>query len=174
MTRLLICCFIFLWSVTPVWASGFAPVCPMSGILLFLLGIICLVAVLAIKRAPLLIIGALIYFVFLYLILERAWSCMFYLPILASLIFLGLFQELHSRKGKKLVVVIPLLLIALTWFLYFYCDYSNLRYQMEKERTGNITLMIERCTVPVITFLTGTGLLSSSTHPWRGSLSETP
>jgi len=124
-----------LWiSVTPAWAAGFTPVSPISQIILFLLGIACLAAVLALGRTPMLIIGSLVYFVFLYLILQRAWSCMVYLPILLSLLSIGLFYQMYRQKMKKLLMSIPLLLLVLCWLLYFFCDHTDHLFQMERER----------------------------------------
>jgi len=134
MTRLALLLSMLWISVTPAWASGFTPVSPISQTILLLLGIACLAAVLALGRTPMLIIGSLVYFVFLYLILQRAWSCMVYLPVLLSLLSLGLIYQMYRQKMKKLLMSIPLLLLVLCWLLYFFCDHTNHLFQMERER----------------------------------------
>ncbi|MGV8120017.1 MAG: hypothetical protein AB2L14_09685 [Candidatus Xenobiia bacterium LiM19] len=106
----------------------------MSEIILILLGIVCLAAVLTLGRTPMLIIGSLVYFALLYLVLQRAWSCMVYLPILISLLSLGILYEMYRQKKKKLIMTIPLLLVVLCWLLFFLCDHSNHQYQVERER----------------------------------------
>lgn len=127
---------IFCLCNEPAWASlSLMAMSLESFVILILLGIVCFFAVIILKRKPILIIGAIVYFISLYIMLKMAtFDCMFYFFILSSLIYLSLFQAMYKDKEKRHLVYIPLLLIVFSWLCYIYCRDSNFRYETKMDK----------------------------------------